>query len=140
MATVRFADDAAFTAWHDAKCAEKGIPHPGYNAETGALALDAQWTTAWIEPVKIDGALCVRLPDEEIAADATLSKLARVDIKEPVTIDATVDKNGDPISTVEKVTFRVAKPLPAKWTGDGIEYDVPTTLDAAVEADIRKEQ
>ena len=49
----RWTDLAAFDAWHTAACAALGIPHPGNNAATGVLDVDAQWTTAYTEAVTV---------------------------------------------------------------------------------------
>lgn len=40
----------AFDAWHDAAKLALGIPHMGYNAETGEPEPDSQWTTAYTDP------------------------------------------------------------------------------------------
>jgi hypothetical protein len=48
-----WADLAAFDAWHTAACAALDIPHAGYNAATGDLDPDAQWTTAYTDPVVV---------------------------------------------------------------------------------------
>jgi hypothetical protein len=44
-----------FDVWHSAVCAELGIPHPNRNFATGEIDLDAQWTTAYTEPIEQDG-------------------------------------------------------------------------------------
>jgi len=49
----RWTDLAAFTAWNTVACAALGIPHAGFNAATGQLDLDAQWTTAYTEAVVV---------------------------------------------------------------------------------------
>lgn len=60
----RWTDLTTFTAWHIAACAALGIPHAGRNAATGELDPDAQWTTAYTEPVVTeDGVLAVVEPD-----------------------------------------------------------------------------
>lgn len=115
MGTRQFADAKTFHAWHDTKCAEKGIPRPGYNQLTGEVALDAQWTVAWVEPRVIDGALCVELPDTEITKDATLKKLP---VKE-------YDRER---AVIEPVAFPVAKPLPATWDDNGTIKPVPRQI------------
>ena len=47
----RWTSLAAFTNWHNSICAELGIPHPNRNAATGEIDPDAQWTTAYTEPI-----------------------------------------------------------------------------------------
>jgi len=60
----QWSDFAAFTDWHDTACAALGIPHAGYNAATGVLDPDAQWTTAYTKPVTTDaGVLAIVEPD-----------------------------------------------------------------------------
>lgn len=41
----------AFNSWHADACSSLGIPHPNRNAATGEIDPDAQWTTAYTEPV-----------------------------------------------------------------------------------------
>lgn len=121
MGTVQFPDEKSYHTWHDAKCAELKIPHPGF--VDGELALGNQWTVAWVEPQKIDGQLCVTLTDDEIADDKTLVALPAVD---------TVGKQ------LAKSDVVFEKPLPAKWTHEGVEYDVPPRVTAEEEvADAR---
>jgi hypothetical protein len=43
----------AFTVWHTAACDALGIPHAGFNAATGQLDTDAQWTTAYTNAVTV---------------------------------------------------------------------------------------
>ena len=60
----QWSDLASFDAWHAAACDALGIPHPGNNAATGELDTDAQWTTAYTDPVVTDdGVLAVVEPD-----------------------------------------------------------------------------
>ena len=47
----RWTDLTAFDVWHNNACAVLGIPHAGFNAATGELDVNAQWTTAYTEPV-----------------------------------------------------------------------------------------
>jgi len=47
----RWTSLAAFIDWHNAICAELGIPHPNRNAATGEIDEQAQWTTAYTEPI-----------------------------------------------------------------------------------------
>lgn len=44
---------ALFEAWHDSAKQELGIPYPGRNAATGEIDEDAQWTTAYTEPIVV---------------------------------------------------------------------------------------
>ena len=49
----RWTDLAAFDAWHTAACATLDIPHAGFNAATGELDPDAQWTTAYTSVIEV---------------------------------------------------------------------------------------
>ena len=62
-----FKDEADFVAYHDAACADQGIPRPGENQATGAVDLDAQWTTAHVDPVMDDMTLKAQVPAEDVA-------------------------------------------------------------------------
>lgn len=42
-----------FNAWHADACTMLAIPHPSRNAATGEIDPDAQWTTAYTEPVVV---------------------------------------------------------------------------------------
>lgn len=49
----RWTNQAAFDVWHTDACAALNIPHPGYNAATGVIDEQAQWTTAYTDPVVV---------------------------------------------------------------------------------------
>jgi hypothetical protein len=49
----RWTDLTTFDSWHTAACAALDIPHAGSNAATGVLDTDAQWTTAYTDPVVV---------------------------------------------------------------------------------------
>lgn len=115
MTWVEFSDEAAFNAWHDQKCADLGLPRPGERQSDGAVVLDAQWTTAYVEPV-MDGRTIKALVPEADAVGLTLST-------EPVRA-----RIGDPAatpSTVTKVPFSVERPLPDTWIVNGTPVAVP---------------
>lgn len=42
---------ASFESWHETAKAFLGIPYPGRNSATGEIDENAQWTTAYTEPV-----------------------------------------------------------------------------------------
>jgi hypothetical protein len=63
---VAFTDQAAFHTYHDAVCAQHGIPHPGRDEDTGALDVFAQWTVAWVAPVDDAGTIKAQVPDEDV--------------------------------------------------------------------------
>jgi hypothetical protein len=43
----------AFNSWHADACVALGIPYPGHNAASGDITEQAQWTTAYTEPVVV---------------------------------------------------------------------------------------
>jgi hypothetical protein len=49
----RWISQAAFDAWHLTVCDALGIPHPNFNAATGELDPDAQWTTAYTDVIEV---------------------------------------------------------------------------------------
>ena len=61
-------DLAAFDAWHTVTCGLLGIPHPGRNAATGELDPDAQWTTAYTQPVEVTATDWRAVVEPDIAA------------------------------------------------------------------------
>jgi hypothetical protein len=112
MVTVAFANEGDFSAWHDAKRVELGVPFPGYNTATGEPAVTAQWTTAVVAPVVDDGYWCVTLTAEQVAADPILKSLEVWTFKNPTPA---------PPSAYEI-------PLPPTWTDPdtGTVYDTAT--------------
>ena len=42
---------ASFDLWHETAKAFLGIPYPGRNSATGEIDENAQWTTAYTEPL-----------------------------------------------------------------------------------------
>jgi hypothetical protein len=67
MIWVEFVDEVAFHTYHDAACADHGIPYPGRNSETGEIMVDAQWTTAWISPIDDHGIIKANVPDADVS-------------------------------------------------------------------------
>jgi hypothetical protein len=43
----------SFNTWHDDACVALGIPHPNHNAATGEIDENAQWTTAYTDPIEV---------------------------------------------------------------------------------------
>lgn len=95
---VAFANAGDYGAWHDAKCREVGIPVQGRNTETDEDA--GVWTTAFVAPWLVDGYVCVSLPADVIAADATLKSLEVLTVKYPAAPGSDVDVDGNPISEI----------------------------------------
>lgn len=103
MSTVVFPSEAEFVTWHDGKCTELGIPYPPQNAETGEVDASAQWMTAYVAPMLVDGQITVTLPDEEVAADPILSTLQVIEVRLPVPPRGDTDADGNPASVIEMV-------------------------------------
>lgn len=103
MPWVSFQDKAEFVAYHDQACADHGIPEPGKRQSDGVTMLGNQWTTAWVRPVEVGGALKAFVPDE----DVTTYTLTPTDPPPD-------DQAGD-----RKVSWdaEVDKPLPDTWDG-----------------------
>ena len=108
---VSFADKAAFVAYHDQACADRGIPKPGQIQATGIDALGNQWTTAWVRPVDDSGVLKAFVPDEDVATYGLT----------PST----------PAGTPSKPTWdgECDKTLPATWNGKPVPRPVAVTKD-----------
>ena len=68
---------AAFDAWHTAACAALDIPHAGFNAATGELDPDAQWTTAYTE------AVVVAVDDVRAVVEPQVAELVPTGLGEP---------------------------------------------------------
>jgi hypothetical protein len=128
--TVVFADADAFNAWHDAECAVQGIPHPGYNAETGEPAITDQWTTAAAAPIIVDGQVCMTTTDEQVAGDPVLAALPTIVVKYPVPPRSDVDENGVPASVITEPEWDWHQPLPPQWTdpNTGTTYSTDTGM------------
>lgn len=127
MITVVFADEAAFRAWHDQACADRGIPFPGYVGDSNVPDLTAQWTTALVSPMIVDGQVAASVTEEQAAADPVLSTLPTIVIKYPTEPGGTVDENGDPASVVEIPTWNWHQPIPPTW----LDVETQTTYDTA---------
>jgi hypothetical protein len=108
---VEFSDEAAFNAWHDQKCADLGLPRPGERQSDGAVVLDAQWTTAYVQPVLDGGTIKAFLPEADAVGLTASTEPAREQFGAP--------------TTVAKVPFSVEKPLPDTWIVNGTPVAVP---------------
>ena len=73
----RWTNQAAFTVWHTAACAALNIPHAGNNAATGELDTDAQWTTAYTNPV------VVAVDDVRAVVEPQVAELVPTGLGEP---------------------------------------------------------
>src|SRR6186713_338824 len=53
MAWAYFQNQAAYDAYHNAVCADQGIPRPGRLQSTQEPAVMTQWTDAWADPIQL---------------------------------------------------------------------------------------
>jgi hypothetical protein len=141
MAWAYFSSQAAWDAYHDAVCADLGIPRPGRIQSDQSPAILNCWTDAWVDPIQLRGqgnvtTWAARIPDSHaVTYDAVL---------ETVVADSQVVFNGDGTVTITGVapqprTFTLApvsfvwrKAKPARYTMDNIEYDTATGEPAPV--------
>lgn len=82
MKWVRFANRAAFIAWHDARCTEHSIPRPGASAvNPDEVRRDAQWTVAYVRPWRHLGTIVALVPDDDAVGllPAVITPETRVD-------------------------------------------------------------
>jgi hypothetical protein len=122
MTYVAFANEGDFRAWHDAKCQEHGIPHPGFVDGVAEPQMYDQWTLAFTATFLIDGQICVSGSDEYIAADQVLKQL-------PV-VEVVVNENGTTTPPVDIVDLGTEKGIPPTWTDPNtdITYEVPAEV------------
>jgi hypothetical protein len=116
MPYVMFGTREEFDAWHVSKCGDEGIPRPGKNANSGEYDVDAQWTTAWVEPVYVKGGVAAPFTQEEIDADPWLKRLPTV---EPVKVEG---EFGETVDKTDAVEFTWQKEVPDSYTIDGKTY------------------
>lgn len=109
MGWVSFPDKEAFIAYHDQVCADLGIPCPGRNQKTGELALDAQWTVAWVRPIDDNGVLKTPVPDEDVVT----YKLTETDPPAPTP----EDEAEAPTSVKPSWDAEIDRALPPTWEG-----------------------
>lgn len=114
---------ADFTAWHDARCIELGIPKPGRNAKSRRVNVDAEWTTSWVQPshrvtIGRDTYYAVRLPDGEPAPPGALPIGLTVDLEAGT---VTVTRDGK-THTATRAEVDVARPKPDSIVVDGVTY------------------
>lgn len=57
----------SFNTWHDEACVALGIPHPGFNAVTGEVDTEAQWTTAYTTAIETDRGW-IAVVEDDVAA------------------------------------------------------------------------
>lgn len=132
MAWAYFQNQAAFDAYHNAVCADLGIPRPGRIQSNGTPAILNQWTDAWVNPIQIrsqgnvttwaaqipdshvvtyDAVLGITVPDEDVVFDP----------EDPthVTVQGQV-------YTLDPVNFTWRKAKPPTVQMDGKTYNTTT--------------
>lgn len=55
MTWAYFQNQAAWDAYHNAACADHGIPHAGYRQSDGEPMVMEAWTDAWNKPIQVKG-------------------------------------------------------------------------------------
>lgn len=130
MAWAYFQNQAAFTAYHDAVCADLGIPRPGRNRATGEPAILSQWTDAFVEPVQIRGqgnvtTWAARIPDAHVVQYDAVLGITVSDGEVVFNADGTVTVQGQTY-TVDPNTLTYKKAKPPTYTMDGKTYDTAT--------------
>lgn len=136
MTWAYFQNQAAWDAYHNAKCADLAIPRAGYSGpgETTTQVLN-QWTDAWVEPIQVKGtgnvtawvahvdpadvvkySLGLNIPDNQVTTD-------------PVTglVSFTYQGRTYTGNPADPVGFPWQKSKPATWTDKhGVTYDTTT--------------
>lgn len=100
MTWVEFATKAAFIAWHETVCTDRGLPKPGGRQSDAKEMLEHQWTVAAVRPVLDGTTLKALVPAEWVATYSLTATSAPVTTTTAVLWDAEVDK-----------------PLPDTWGG-----------------------
>lgn len=59
--------ETKFNEWHNAVCANLGIPYPNRNSATGEIDESATWTTAYTSFVQVSSNDYRAFVDEEVA-------------------------------------------------------------------------
>lgn len=136
MAWAYFQNQAAFTRYHDAVCADEGIPRPGFNQETGEPMILHCWTDAFIEPIQLRGqgnvtTWAAQIPDDHVTKYDPVLGITVPDSAVVFGFDA----NGNPNGTVtvqgqtyarQPNTLTYKKTKPPTYTVDGVTYDTTT--------------
>jgi len=126
-----FQNQAAWDTYHNAVCADHGIPRPGYRSDDGTtVMLDHCWTDSWVVPIqfKAQGNVTTwvaHVPD----ADVTTYNLQNTvpDSAVVYNINGTISVTvGGRTYVAEPLTMTYKKAKPATWTDphDGKVYQV----------------
>lgn len=141
MPWVGFATKAAWQTFHDAACADLGIPRPGKRQSDGQVQLDAQWTDAAFAPTIVN-AIINGTPRKVAVMFVPPAAVNRYNLAGNVLSDPTVirDANGMPtgvqvtyqgtdylLQPVDGTAFPFRKPKPATWTDPDTGTVYPVT-------------
>jgi hypothetical protein len=136
MSWAYFQNQAAYDAYHNAVCADQGIPRPGRRQSDQSPAILNCWTDAWVEPIQLRSGnvttWAAQIPDSHaVTYDAVLGVVV-ADSQVVFNADGTVTITGvapqprtfiqDPLT----ITWRKVKP--ATYEMDGVTYDTTTGL------------
>lgn len=126
-----FQNLAAWNTYHNAACADRGIPRPGYRADDNrTVMLDATWTDAWVDPIqfKAQGNVttwAARVPDADVVTYGLTNTIPNSAVV--FNVDGTVSVTvGGRTYIAEPLTLTYRKAKPATWTDprDGHVYTV----------------
>lgn len=131
MTWAYFQNQAAWDTYHNAACADHGIPHPGRIQRTQVPAILNQWTDAWCNPIQVKGtgnvtAWVAHVPE----ADVLTYNLGLNVPDSAVTFNAdgtiTFRYQNKTYTSVLDVGFTWRKPKPVTYSMDGHLYDTTT--------------
>lgn len=136
MAWAYFQNQAAFNTYHNAVCADLGIPRPGRNAATDDPAIMECWTDAWVAPIQVRSqgnvtTWVAHIPDAHLTQYDPQLGLTAPDSA----VVSNVDANGEPtgtvtvqgqVYTIDPNTLTYKKAKPPTYTMDGVTYDTAT--------------
>lgn len=135
MAWAYFQNQAAFDAYHNAVCADLGIPKAGRNAASLEPAIMQQWTDAWVEPIQIRSQGNVttwagHIPDAHVTAYDPVLGITVPDSAVVFNLGGTVTilpgNPGAGTYTLDPNTLTYKKAKPPTVTMDGKTYDTAT--------------
>jgi hypothetical protein len=133
MAWAYFQNQGAWDAYHNAVCADLGIPRPGRNAASGEPAIMACWTDAWVDPIQVKGtgnvtAWVAQIPDEHVAEyGIALSVPDGAVVRDPETGALSFSYGGkDYTVDPAAIAFNWRKSKPPTVTMDNKVYDTST--------------
>ena len=136
MAYAYFQNQAALDAYHNAVCADLGIPKAGRTQSTQEPAVLNQWTDAWINPIQIRSGgnvttWAAQIPDSHVTLyDAVLGIVVSdsqvVFSADHRTVTITGVAPQPQTYTLDPVTITWRKTKPPTVVMDGKTYDTAT--------------